>query len=164
MDAMSLPVNQYCSIARALTVLGQKWNLLLLREAFLGRSRYAEFQQIGIPYATLGQRLDDLVSAGLLERRAYQEPGERTREEYVLTPAGRDTLPVLVALSEWGEEHAPLPAGPAMSYVTTGERVVHLEFRDDRGAEVSPETVSVVRGPGYHAVLAANAAPSGVTT
>lgn len=107
MDAMSLPANRHCPIARTLAVLGQKWNLLLLREAFLGRTRFAEFQRIGIPNATLGQRLNDLVGAGLLERVTYQEEGERSREEYVLTDAGRDVLPILASLSEWG------PAPPA---------------------------------------------------
>ncbi|MFF9332100.1 winged helix-turn-helix transcriptional regulator [Streptomyces albogriseolus] len=63
----------------------------------------AEFQRIGIPNATLGQRLNDLVCAGLLERVTYQEEGERSREEYVLTDAGRDVLPILAALSPSGD-------------------------------------------------------------
>jgi DNA-binding HxlR family transcriptional regulator len=154
MDAMGLPANRYCSIARALSVLGQKWNLLLLREAFLGRTRYAEFERIGIPRGTLGQRLDDLVDAGLFERRAYREPGERTREEYVLTEAGRDALPVLAALSQWSDRHMPLEAGAGIVYVADGERAVHLEFRDDQGQSVPLADVSVARGPGYYSVLA----------
>lgn len=150
---MSLPANQYCSIARALTVLGQKWNILLLREAFLGRTKYAEFLRIGIPNATLGQRLDALVASGLLERRAYREDGERTRDEYVLTDAGRDALPIMAALSQWGDHHLPLEAGPAIVYTAGGSRGIHLEFRDDEGQPVPPESVSVARGPGYRALL-----------
>ncbi len=120
MDAMSLPANRHCPIARTLAVLGQKWNLLLLREAFLGRTRFAEFQRIGIPNATLGQRLNDLVCAGLLERVTYQEEGERSREEYVLTDAGRDVLPILAALSEWGTGTARSRRGGASCTRSTG--------------------------------------------
>ena len=98
MDAMSLPANRSCPIARTLGVLGQKWNLLLLREAFLGRTKYAEFQRIGVPTATLGARLQDLVDSGLLARHTYQEKGERARDEYLLTQAGRDVMPILAAL------------------------------------------------------------------
>lgn len=158
MDAMSLPANRYCSIARTLAVLGQKWNLLLLREAFLGRTRFAEFQRIGIPNATLGQRLGDLVDAGLLERVTYQEEGERSREEYVLTQAGRDVLPVLAALSAWGDRHRPQETGQGVVYAAGGERPVHLEFRDERGEPVDQDAVTIIRGPAYHAALAAAAA------
>ncbi|MFF6993290.1 winged helix-turn-helix transcriptional regulator [Streptomyces sp. NPDC010273] len=152
---MSLPANQNCSIARTLTVLGQKWNLLLLREAFLGRTRFAEFQRIGIPNATLGQRLNDLVRAGLMERVTYQEEGERSREEYFLTKAGRDVLPVLAALSAWGDRHRPQETGQGVRYATDGKRPVHLEFRDDHGEPVDQDTVSIIRGPAYYAALAA---------
>ncbi|WP_458247423.1 winged helix-turn-helix transcriptional regulator [Streptomyces sp. MAI_2237] len=155
MDALSLPANQHCSIARTLGVLGQKWNLLLLREAFLGRTRFAEFQRIGIPTATLGQRLNDLVCAGLMERGSYQQEGERGREEYVLTEAGRDVLPVLAALSAWGDRHRPQETGQGILYAAATDRPVHLEFRDDQGELVHQDDVSVVRGPAYHAALAA---------
>jgi|tagenome__1003787_1003787.scaffolds.fasta_scaffold20651718_2 DNA-binding HxlR family transcriptional regulator len=155
MDAMSLPTNRYCSIARTLNVLGQKWNLLLLREAFLGRIRFAEFQRIGIPNATLGQRLNDLVCAGLMERVTYQEEGERSREEYVLTEAGRDVLPILAALSAWGDRHRPQETGQGVLYAADEERPVHLEFRDTDGEFVDQEAVSIIRGPAYYAALAA---------
>ncbi|MFF4884549.1 winged helix-turn-helix transcriptional regulator [Streptomyces nigra] len=158
MDAMSLPANRHCSIARTLAVLGQKWNLLLLREAFLGRTRFAEFQRIGIPNATLGQRLNDLVDAGLMERVTYQEEGERSREEYVLTEAGRDVLPVLAALSAWGDRHRPQETGQGVVYAAADdERPVHLEFRDERGELVDQDAVTIIRGPAYHAALAAAA-------
>ncbi|MFE2813844.1 winged helix-turn-helix transcriptional regulator [Streptomyces nigra] len=161
MDAMSLPANRHCSIARTLAVLGQKWNLLLLREAFLGRTRFAEFQRIGIPNATLGQRLNDLVDAGLMERVTYQEEGERSREEYVLTEAGRDVLPVLAALSAWGDRHRPQETGQGVVYAAADdERPVHLEFRDERGELVDQGAVTIIRGPAYHAALAAAAGRS----
>lgn len=145
MEPMSLPGNRGCPIARSLTVLGQKWNLLLLREACLGRTKYGEFQRIGVPSGTLGTRLDALVAAGLLERRAYQEEGERSRDEYVLTASGRDVMPVLTALMEWGELHLPpVPGlGPSYAATTSEGRPVRIEFVDDRGMVVSRSDVLI---------------------
>lgn len=139
-------MNRHCPIAQTLEVLGQKWSLLLLREAFRGLSRYAEFQQIGIPRATLGARLDALVHAGLLERRSYREPGERTREEYVLTPAGRDTMPVLAALAEWGEAHLQIDSGASVEFVRASDQVpVRLEFVDAQGLPLERGRVELKR-------------------
>jgi DNA-binding HxlR family transcriptional regulator len=137
-----------CPIARSLTVLGQKWSLLLLREAFLGRTKFSEFQRIGVPTATLGARLEALVDAGLLERTAYRPEGERPRDEYVLTPAGRDVLPVLAALIEWGETHLP-PADGGLSYALASSdgRPVSLELVDDRRAVVDAAGVTVTPAP-----------------
>ncbi len=78
-----------CSIARSLEVVGQKWSLLILREAFWGRTRFAEFRaRLGVAPDVLTDRLGRLVDAGILQRRPYREDGEREREEYVLTEAG----------------------------------------------------------------------------
>ncbi|WP_432841033.1 winged helix-turn-helix transcriptional regulator [Dactylosporangium sp. CA-092794] len=144
---MSMPANRWCPIARSLGVLGQKWNLLLLREAFLGRTRYGEFQRIGVPTGTLGARLDALVDAGLFERRPYQEQGERSRDEYILTAAGRDVLPVLAALIEWGESHLSPAPGTGGTYAATSPEghAVRLAFVDDRGTVVDNDAVTVAR-------------------
>ncbi|MBM0231262.1 helix-turn-helix transcriptional regulator [Micromonospora sp. STR1_7] len=149
MDATSFPANRSCPIARTVGVLGQKWNFLLLREAFLGRRKFAEFQRIGVPTATLGARLKALVDAGLLDRRTYRENGERSRDEYVLTDAGRAVMPVLAALIAWGEAHLPAEQGTDITYaMTTPEgRPVRLEFVDDRGAVVDKDAVAVSRLP-----------------
>ena len=97
-----------CSIARSLEVLGQKWSLLIVREAMWGRTRFAEFRaRLGVAPDVLTDRLGRLVDAGILERRPYREDGEREREEYVLTDAGRALLPVLAAMSAWGDEYRP---------------------------------------------------------
>jgi DNA-binding HxlR family transcriptional regulator len=136
-----------CPIARSLSVLGQKWNLLLLREAFLGRTKFTEFQRIGVPAATLGARLESLVEAGLLERRAYKEEGERPRDEYLLTDAGRDVLPILAALIEWGETHLQSDSGDRVTYAmaTADGRPVNLAFVDDRQEVVEVGAVRVGR-------------------
>ncbi|MEZ0446602.1 winged helix-turn-helix transcriptional regulator [Cellulomonas sp. ICMP 17802] len=143
-------VDSRCSIARSLEVLGQKWTLLIVREALAGRTRYAEFRaRLGIAPDVLADRLGTLVEHGILERRAYREAGEREREEYVLTEAGRELTPVLVAMLEWGDEHRPTGYGSAALPVDTATgRSVRLAFVADDGREVAAHDVALVRGPG----------------
>jgi DNA-binding HxlR family transcriptional regulator len=135
-----------CAIARSLGVLGERWTLLILREAFGGVSRFAQFRDnLGVAPDVLTDRLATLVSYGVLERVAYQEPGERSRAAYVLTSAGRELLVVLGALQQWGDEHLPWPDGPSMLRRTRGsDRPVHVGFVDDRGREVQAEDVAIV--------------------
>ena len=142
--------NPRCSIARSLEVLGEKWTLLVVREAFFGRTRFAEFRErLGVAPDVLTDRLSTLVEAGVFERRAYREPGEREREEYVLTDEGRALLPVLGAFAQWGDEYRPTGFGPAAEYTDarTGA-VVRLAFLDAAGAEVALDDIAVLRGPG----------------
>jgi DNA-binding HxlR family transcriptional regulator len=96
-----------CPIARSLEVLGDPWVLLVLRQAFSGVRRFEQFrEQLGAADNVLSTRLARLVDAGLLARRPYQD-GRRTRQEYVLTQAGADTLPIITALAQWGDQHRP---------------------------------------------------------
>jgi DNA-binding HxlR family transcriptional regulator len=96
-----------CSIARTLEVVGEWWTLLIVRDAFLGVTRFDDWQaRLGIARNVLTARLDRLVHHGILERRRYQE--RPPRDEYVLTDKGRDLGPVLGALRVWGDTHAPL--------------------------------------------------------
>lgn len=139
-----------CSVARSLEVLGQKWSLLIVREAMWGRTRFAEFRsRLGVAPDVLTDRLGRLVDAGILERRPYREDGEREREEYVLTDAGHALIPVLAAMSAWGDEWRPSGFGPAALYADreTGAPA-RLAFVDATGGEVDPADVIVVRGPG----------------
>ena len=95
-----------CSVAGTLTVVGEKWSLLVLREAFLGVRRFADFQRVlGAPKAVLTDRLNTLVDQGVLRRVPYQAQGERQRHEYRLTQKGIDLYPTLVALMEWGDKY-----------------------------------------------------------
>src|SRR3954454_7594537 len=95
-----------CSVAGTLAVVGEKWSLLVLREAFLGVRRFADFQRIlGAPRAVLTDRLATLVEQGILRRVPYQAEGERQRHEYRLTQKGIDLYPTLVALMEWGDRY-----------------------------------------------------------
>jgi len=91
-----------CSIARTLEIIGEWWTLLILRDAFLGLSRFEEFQgSLGIARNVLTKRLMTLVHAGIMERQRYQEHPERF--EYRLTDSGRDLFPVVVSLIQWGD-------------------------------------------------------------
>ena len=97
--------NQDCSIARALETIGERWTLLILRDAFLGTRRFDDFQKsLGVARNVLTTRLKSLVDAGLLERRRYQERPERY--EYRLTEKGIDLWPVLFTLMKFGDKHA----------------------------------------------------------
>lgn len=92
-----------CSIARTLEIVGEWWTLLILRDAFLGTRRFDEFvERLGIARNVLTTRLETLVDAGVMERRAYDERGRRF--DYVLTEKGRSLWPVVNALREWGDE------------------------------------------------------------
>jgi DNA-binding HxlR family transcriptional regulator len=104
-----------CSIERALQVVGDRWTLLILREALLqGATRFADFRNdLGIAADILTSRLADLVDEGLMEKRPYREPGARMRYSYHLTPAGEQLRLVLAALQQWGDENRPPVGGPS---------------------------------------------------
>src|ERR1700743_3122140 len=99
-----------CSIADALEVVGERWSLLVLREISFGVHRFTDIQvNTGAPREPLALRLRKLEEAGVIERRQYSD--HPPRDEYLLTPAGRELTPVLTALREWGERHVtPAPA------------------------------------------------------
>ena len=106
--------NETCSIARTLDVIGERWTILVLREAFMRVRRFEEFQRnIGLARNILSARLRKLVEAGVLARRQYSE--KPPRFEYRLTERGLDLYPALVALMEWGYRHVPNPAGPPVT-------------------------------------------------
>lgn len=104
-----------CSIARTLTLLGQKWTLLILREALYGVSRFDDFRaNLELPRPVLSDRLALLVTHGLLAREPYQDEGKRVRQGYRLTEKGADLLPALVALMQWGDRYLADSTGPAV--------------------------------------------------
>src|SRR4051794_38710597 len=104
---------QNCSIARTVAVLGERWTLVILREAFTRRRRFEDMQRdLGIARNILADRLQTLVGEGILERRAYQE--RPRRYEYRLTEKGRDLYPVLIALMQWGDRYTAGEAGPPL--------------------------------------------------
>lgn len=102
---------QNCSIARALEVVGERWSLLIVRDALLGVRRFDDFQaSLDIATNVLSSRLRALCDEGILQR---QPDAERAgRSEYVLTDKGRELAPTLITLMKWGDRHYSGPAGP----------------------------------------------------
>src|SRR5215469_10795766 len=95
---------QNCSIARALEIVGERWTLLIVRDAFLGLRRFDEFQaSLGIARNVLSDRLGRLVEEGILERVRYRQRPERY--EYRLTRQGRELNVALAGLRQWGDKH-----------------------------------------------------------
>ena len=93
-------------LAGVLSLLGERWALLVVREVSLGLRRFDELAAAtGAPRTVLSDRLHRLTDAGVLDTRPYQVPGNRARTEYVLTDAGVDLLPLLAAMSDWGDRH-----------------------------------------------------------
>ncbi|WP_284756492.1 helix-turn-helix domain-containing protein [Curtobacterium sp. ME-Dv--P-122a] len=118
--------DERCPIARSLDVLGEKWTLMIVRDALGGSTRFSQFQQsLGIPREILTARLASLVDGGVLERTTYKPEGARAREEYVLTDAGRDLSLVLLALGGWADRHRPSERASDLRFVDaeTGEAV-----------------------------------------
>ncbi len=139
-----------CPVQRTLDLVGEKWTLLILRDASNGVHRFDEFRRhIGLSEAVLSDRLRKLTAAGIVKAVPYQESGSRVRHEYRLTRKGWDLWPVLVALRQWGETYEGDPAGPVLD-IRHGEcgspvRVV-VECAAERAA-LTPSDVTVRPGP-----------------
>ena len=105
--------DMHCSVARALSVVGERWTMLILREAFLGRRRFDEFQiGTGIARNILSTRLQALVADGIFERN--EDAGPDHHVEYRLTKKGLDLYPVMIALMRWGDTWMADEQGPPM--------------------------------------------------
>ena len=97
----------WCPVARAMSVVGDRWTLLILRDCFLGISRFEDFQKsLGVTRHVLSERLKRLVEAGVIEKHAYSD--KPPRFEYKLTPKGKDLGPALAALRDWGKMYMPV--------------------------------------------------------
>jgi DNA-binding HxlR family transcriptional regulator len=136
-----------CSVERGLAVFGERWAFLILREAFLGTSRFADFRsRLDIASDVLSERLAHLVEQGVLTREPYQEPGSRVRYSYHLTPKGRDLKVVLAAMQQWGDQYIPRPEGPSMLRRSRQtEAPLTVAFVDDTGRAVEQEDAAFVR-------------------
>lgn len=100
------PLGQWCPIERALDLLGNRVSLVIMREVAYGTTRFDHLvKRVGVTESVAARRLRELVEAGILTKVPYQEPGQRQRFEYALTESGRELLPVLLGLFEWGSRH-----------------------------------------------------------
>ena len=143
--------SQNCSIARTLEVVGERWSILIVREAFLGIRRFDEYQRrLGIARNVLQARLERLVEEGIMRRELYQE--RPPRYEYHLTSKGVDLWPTVVALLKWGDRHAA-PAGPPViiEHKGCGGEVDDRRRCTKCGADLEPWHATARRGPGARA-------------
>jgi DNA-binding HxlR family transcriptional regulator len=140
---------QNCSIARALEVVGERWSLLIVRDAFLGLRRFDEFQEnLGIARNVLTDRLNRLVAEGILERVRYSQRPERF--EYRLTPKGRELNVALAGLRQWGDKH--LSEKPPSVLRRKADRKPVIAGLVPKGSPVlRAEEVESVPGPGWDA-------------
>ncbi|MDO9708742.1 winged helix-turn-helix transcriptional regulator [Paracraurococcus lichenis] len=137
-----------CPVARAMAVLGERWAMLVLREAFYGTTRFDAFERnLGIAPNILSARLKDLVEHGLLEKAPLPEGA---RHEYRLTEKGRDFFPAYLALKAWADRWMTGPEGPlvVLEEAATGRPVEPPPVLSSAGTPLRPEDVRVLPGPG----------------
>jgi DNA-binding HxlR family transcriptional regulator len=141
-----------CSMARSLDVIGDWWTPLILRDLYIGISRFDELAtDLEISRNLLSTRLNGLVEDGIIERRRYRE--HPPRDEYALTEAGRDLVPILMALTNWGDRWVVPASGPPVQFrhQSCGEHF-DAEVRCSHCHElVTAENVDVLPGPGGRA-------------
>ena len=141
-----------CSIARPASLLGDRWTLVILRQAFSRVRRFEDFQSsLGISRSLLTDRLNRLVEAGILRREPYKDE-VRTREQYRLTEKGLDLYPVMMALREWGDKYMADDGPPVKLRHRDcgGEPTIALTC-DRCGEEVGARDAELVEGPGLRA-------------
>jgi DNA-binding HxlR family transcriptional regulator len=148
--------DQVCSIARSLEVVGERWTLLILRDAMIGAERFEDFQEsLGIATNVLTNRLKLLCDERVLERLPDEKrPG---RPRYVLTDKGRELAPLLIVLIKWGDRHYPAPGGPPRLTLHSGcGGNVGPDFRCERcGQRVARGEIELQPGPGATAAVVA---------
>ncbi len=157
---------QVCSVARALSVVGERWTLLILRDAFLGTRRFDQFQHnLGITRHRLSERLSKLVEQGVLVKVPYQE--RPVRHEYRLTRKGLALYPVLMSLARWGDDWMAGESGVPLEYEhrACGHRMAPTLACSECGESLRPENVRTHFGSGLAPVVQAirdkgNAEPS----
>ncbi len=139
--------NMDCPVARSLERVGEWWSILILRDAIYGMTRFDEFQQnLKIAPNTLTRRLTALVDAGLLERRRYCE--KPPRDEYILTPRGRDFRPIILSLQTWGNRYFA-PEGPSVVLIdkATGQPADPILVDRLTGKPITDATHANAAGP-----------------
>ncbi len=134
----------HCSIVKALDVVGTRSALLILRETIYGTTRFDGFAaRVGITDAAAAAALRKLTEAGLLRKEPYREEGKRTRHEYVLTEKGRDLLPVIFALWQWGDKYLQGSEAPLERVEDSTGEPVRVEVRSAAGNEVPLENLRI---------------------
>ena len=141
-------VNDTCPVARSLSVFGDTWSILILRDAHAGFTRFDQFRKrLNIAPTMLTKRLNDLVENGLLTKRRYSE--NPPREEYLLTQAGRDFLPILFVIADWGSKHVPHQNPELMHQFYDAQQGTIIEpvvIDQQTGAKIGTRRISIQQG------------------
>ena len=136
-------------MARAMDVVGDRWTILILREAYYGVKRFDEFEYyVGVAPNILSTRLKKLVDAGVMSRVPL--PEHSGRYEYVLTDKGRDFFPAYLALKKWGDDWLAEPEGPQVVFRdrSAGREIKYPELKTASGKPLRLEDVEIVAGSG----------------
>ena len=134
-----------CSLAQTLSVIGEHWTLLIIRDVFFGLRRFDEFQKdLGIARNVLSDRLKKLIDTGVLEKSA----GEG-HKEYRLTEKGLALQPILLAMTQWGDEYYPDPAGKRITFVDRkdGKPIKRIGINAADGRRLKPKDIKAKPGP-----------------
>lgn len=132
-----------CPVEKTMAVTGTRSAMLIMREAYYGTTRFDDFaRRVGITKAATSARLAELVDAGLLTKRPYREPGQRVRDEYVLTASGTDFMPVVWAMFEWGRNHLPHNTTLRLTHLDCGANA-GVEIRCEKGHRVPADELGV---------------------
>lgn len=132
----------HCPIEKTMAIAGTKSAMLIMREAFYGTTRFDDFaRRVGITKAATSARLSELVDAGLLSKQPYREPGQRSRDEYVLTDAGTAFMPVVWAMFEWGRTYVA-DSRLRLTHLGCGAEAT-VEIRCGDGHDVPPDELGV---------------------
>ncbi|MCB0999634.1 MAG: helix-turn-helix transcriptional regulator [Acidimicrobiales bacterium] len=137
----------HCSLARSLEVMGDWWSPLILRDLWAGIDRFDDLvTDLGISRNLLAQRLERLVAGGIVAREAYQD--RPLRHRYVLADAGRELVPILAALTAWGDRWVPPPEGPPLRFRHGRHRCEPIVVCDGCGERLDDASIGVRPGPG----------------
>jgi len=136
-----------CSLAQTLNVIGERWTLLILRDAFFGAKRFGQFERsLGIAKNILTARLNLLVDEGILEKR---DSLEGAHPEYVLTRKGLDLQPILLAMTHWGDKYKADARGDRLVFVerSTGRPIRRMSVISEDGRVLGPRDIQATPGP-----------------
>ncbi len=152
---------QPCSVARALSVVGDRWTMLILRNAFMGIRRFDDFQaNLGVTRHLLSDRLKRLVEEDVLKKVPYQD--RQQRFEYRLTEKGKDLYPVLLSLVKWGDKWMDRGLGAPIEYVhqSCGKKFTPVLVCSECREEVNVRNVTPTLGEGFRASVEAKQSQS----
>ena len=140
---MKKDIAAHCPIARSLLCVGDSWSVLIMRDAIMGLTRFDQFRKsLGIAPTMLTSRLAALTDEGLLEKRRYME--RPPRDEYVLTAAGQDFLPVLIMLGAWGAKHRGGGDMTRFVDVETEKEIVPIAVDLETGAKIGTRPIRMI--------------------